>query len=503
MRQVDGISYQRYLCRPTNGDTPHTLRSEMPGSTGPSLPPPSPPEPCPKHPGSRVVRHGKRRSRSGVERQLYLCHPLDGSASHRFRPQLSRLAVDHGETCPECAAQRGVNAGETTVAKGHRFTSRVVAAALDRLAAGDSYGSVAVWARGKMDAHADHAAFDFKFVGKTATAQRKNAWRLAADWTETFSPVLWSPWAERAREQVLTALDGPTKDRPIVTLMLDDIPVFSRSIKGVGQRQRFSVLAASESFLDRDTGERVSRLRLLRAFPNHGVEAYKLVLAELDYVPDIILADGGTGIGGATQWLTTNNPDRPFLSALSAYHLRNQIRRQFTDLARPYGFHPGDLIERLEDFTFCSSAAAWQAWWHDYEARLRAQGIPESAWPRRWVKKMKPRVDEMMEALDGDRVVPRSTGALESVLFKIVKPSLEGRAQGFGNLERTNRLLDLMVLRANGEFDNLGRVADQLSRDARTHDGYAPVVRQITDVRSYRSLLDAEVPDRLAKELGL
>ena len=68
---------------------------------------------------------------------MYRCYPDNGEEPHRFRPVLSRLVVEHGETCPECAALRGVNQGDTTAARGHKFTTRIVAASLERLAADD------------------------------------------------------------------------------------------------------------------------------------------------------------------------------------------------------------------------------------------------------------------------------------------------------------------------------------------------------------------------------
>ena len=434
---------------------------------------------------------------------MYRCLPDNGDPAHRFRPVLSRLVVDHGETCSECSSLRGVNKGDTTAARGHKFTTRIVAASLERLAAGDSYGSVAGWALTQMEAQHTHAVVTPIAARHTPAKARQNAWRLTADWVETFSPTLWDAWSSEARAEVIEALGGPVKDRPVVSLLLDDIPIFARSNRGVRGRQRFSVLAASESFLDRDRGTRVTRLRLLRAYPDHSAEAYKLVLAELGYVPDIVMADGGKGIGGAVRWLEKTNPSRPFLTCLSAYHLRSQLQRQFTKTAKPLGFEPGDLIERLENWSFASSGVAWRAWWSDYETRMRAQGIPESVWPTRWIKEVKPKVDMQMDVLDDEHVLPRSTGSLEATLFKVVKPSLTGRAQGFGNLTRTNRLLDLMVLRANGYFDNLSHVTGQLSADALQHDGFAPVVRSIVDERMTRSLLDEEAPERLVRELGL
>ncbi len=263
------------------------------------------------------------------------------------------------------------------------------------------------------------------------------------------------------------------------------------------------MLAASESFIDLDKGERVTRLRLLRAYPDHSGDAYKLVLAELGYVPDIVMADGGPGIGAAVRWLKKTNPGKPFAVCLSAYHLRLQLRRQFANLTSKHHFEPGDLQDRLRNWSFSSSSVSWQTWWSDYENRLRAQGIAPSAWPRKWMNEVKPTVDAQMLVLDQSHVLPRSTGSLEATLFDIVKPSMNARGQGFGNLERTNRLLDLMTLRANGVFDNLQSVTDALVADARRNDGFAPPVRTITDVRKVRSLLDETMTERLVKQAGL
>jgi hypothetical protein len=332
---------------------------------------------------------------------------------------------------------------------------------------------------------------------------RKNSWRLAADWVEAFSPVLFEPWSTGARTEVQAVLAGSNKDRPVVALLLDDIPIFAKSSFGVTKRQRFSVIAASESFIGRDTGSRVTRLRLLRAFADHSGDAYKLVLAELGYVPDIVLADGGAGITIATTWLHEQNPNTGFTTFLSAYHLRHQLLGQMSTLTHEYGFHPGDLALRVENWSFIESSFSWQAWWSDYENRMTSQRLPKTAWPKKWMESIKPIVDEQMPVLDEHHVLPRSTGALESVLFRIVKPSLSGRALGFGNLERTNRLLDLMTLNANGYFEDRANIATLLVADARGHGGYVPPVRSIADVRMTRSLLDDTVPAKMVKARGL
>jgi hypothetical protein len=500
IQKRSGVDHQRYLCQPVNDGKSHSFFVPIVGAEPLQPVPPSPPERCSIHPNSRTIRKGKARASRGVERQRYLCYPKNGDPPHRFSPPLTRLVVNHGETCAECASLRAVNRGDTNAARGHRFTTRIVAQSLERLANGDSYGETAVWARRQMEAHRRHGVASNR---KSTTRERTAAWRLAADWVESFSPVLFDPWSEVARAGVLELMSGPVKDRPIVSLLLDDIPIYVKSSQGQNQKGRFSVLAASESFIDRGSGQRVTRLRLLRAYADHSADAYKLVLAELGYVPDILLADGSRGIAAAAAWLEKSNPDKPFLLCLSAFHLRSQLLRQLDVREREYGFRAGDLEQRLENWSFVATTFSWNAWWVDYTTRLQAQGIPVTAWPTKWINEIKPIVDKQMPVLDEHRVLPRSTGALESVLFRVVKPSLELRALGFGNLERTNRLLDLMTLRANDQFDDMGKVVALLNADARKHDGYVAPVRSIADVRMTRSLLDDTVPAKLVKQRGL
>ena len=465
--------------------------------------PPSPPEKCPTHPTSRVVRDGKTRGARGVERQRYRCFPKNGDTPHRFTPALSRLVVNHGDTCPTCATHRAINQGDTNAARGHRFTAAIAAQALIQLSEGHSYGAVSVWAKAEMDRHSTHEELAAPLLGRAGARQRSRAWRLAADWVENFSPVLFEPWAAKRRQEITDLRARNMKDRPFVALLLDDLPIFAKSSQGMTQRQRFAVIAASETIVDQNTGERTTRLRLLRAFADHSTEAYTLVLDELGYVPDLIIADGSKAISSAASALAERHPDQPFQLCLSAYHLRQQLTRQFARLTSKYGFQPGDLALRLENWSFIESDFSWQTWWADYERRLNAQGIPETARPNNWIRDTKPLVDAQMPLFDEFAVMPRSTGALESTIFRVVKPSLSGRALGFGNLERTNRLLDLMTLRANGELGSVASIVAKMNADARSHGGYVPPVRSIADVRMTRSLLDDTVPIKLVRERGL
>ena len=103
--------------------------------------------------------------------------------------------------------------------------------------------------------------------------------------------------------------------------------------------------------------------------------------------------------------------------------------------------------------------------------------------------------------------VPRSTGALENLFSGYVKASIKPRSRGFGNLIRTNQLLDLFVLRANDYFDDHARVVRVLRKDSvegdPLHPGFAPPVRAITDSGLDRSLLDDSVVSVLIKKRWL
>jgi len=215
-----------------------------------------------------------------------------------------------------------------------------------------------------------------------------------------------------------------------------------------------------------------------------------------------VLSDGATGIFQAVR-RTLAAGGREFQPMLSAYHIRKQLRRLFTTMHKRGGFHPGQLDVELENWSFCASSAAWESWWAQLEARARAQGMPPSSWNTKWVQQFKPVVDAQMPVLDELGTVPRTSGALEAVLHNTIKPSVISRARGFGNLARTNRLMDLMVLAANNHLDNAAGLSQVLRTDAEDHAGFAAPTRRITDQGMYRSLSDPVQLDELLCNAGL
>lgn len=90
--------------------------------------------------------------------------------------------------------------------------------------------------------------------------------------------------------------------------------------------------------------------------------------------------------------------------------------------------------------------------------------------------------------------MPLSTGGLETLIAMRIDPLLERRRTGFGNIERTNHLLDLVVALEHGAFDNLAEVARQLRDDGARHGGWTVPLRDVAGPRPaggyYSSLRD-------------
>jgi hypothetical protein len=347
----------------------------------------SPPPECPEHPGSHVVRNGTYGKTTAKPRQRYLCRPADGSPAHSITPVLARDHVHEGhERCDHCDEHRGVHHGETTAAWSHSWNSRVVAEALERLSRGDSYAEVSQWARRRTDTDAKRVRRvprdgDLVVADRSDAARvRRNAWHTAADWVEAFGPVVFEhveqqlrdrAAAERARLDALLA-DGAPLDRPQV-LLLDDVPVYGRTLDRAARRDDgFFLLVAAEQ-LDVD-GVGRPRLRLVRAMPKSNTAAWRLVFDELGYDPDVVVADAGTGIGAAIR--AHFDPARTRLVP-SLWHVTRKVEEALSTSSRATVATPAGkrLIDPLEHHLrllsrgsgVLADEAAWAGWWDKLE----------------------------------------------------------------------------------------------------------------------------------------
>lgn len=361
-----------------------------------------------------------------------------------------------------------------------------------------------------------------------ASVEAKNLWHIAADWCEVFGPVVWEPidaklreraTVERARLDELKAA-GAELARPQV-LLIDDLPVYGRDDAGAKRSRRdsgFFLLTAAEVTWQApdpwDTlGEPIARteLRVVRAFAKSNTPAWRLVFDELGYAPDFVVADAGTGQLAAVG---AHYPNTVFVP--SVWHLGQAIRTALRDVPAAHVvtaagkvLHP-DLEAHLHQLRRGTDALATPQgharWWDELLTWARQHRVPvEKLNGRR--RDYEPRMAAAIPMLAAHPQVPISTGGLEAIQRRVLAPILAGRRAVFGNIERTNTLLDLAVAREHGAFDNLADVARLLRRDATREGGFAPPLRAVADPigtrGKYSSLRDVTLLHHLAESRGL
>ncbi|HEY0904742.1 MAG TPA: hypothetical protein VGE14_12720, partial [Marmoricola sp.] len=358
-----------------------------------------------------------------------------------------------------------------------------------------------------------------KYAGSELSA---NAWHIAADWVEAFSPVLWDDLqprlaaadAERraASDAVLAqhghlaagdlvSGDDPEYRSPLtqpVVLMLDDIPI---QVKG--RRDYYVLVAAQVEWAQRpalpgsptETLGRGVKLRLVRGYGTNANEAWKLLLAELGYRPDFVVADRGKGLNKAVA--DAFGPSVPNLPSL--FHMRAAVEKGLlsidgaraeketnTDkyvarILRPELATHMEGLRRKQLHTM--TASDWTGWWDELEAILVGLRLPiEKVRTKR--EEYEASVKELLPVYRAYPQLPVSSGGLEVAIRQRIGPVLTGRAHAFGNLERVNRLFDLVVARDHGTFDDLAAVTELLRADATANDGWATSLREVSDVRT-------------------
>jgi len=345
-----------------------------------------------------------------------------------------------------------------------------------------------------------------------SATEGRNAWHIAADWTEAFSPSIYEPLDAKLRRQALTADTHPK------VLLIDDVPVYGQELDPQARKGRvrrdsgFYVLVAAEVL--HDTGTPATKLRLARAMAKSNTQAWRMLFDELGYVPDFVVADSGTGILAAIDAhfdpaVTTFIP--------SLWHLGNRVETALagtagafrtttrgTELIPPLRNH----IRRLSRASgVLNNTDTWSAWWDDLEQLLVAYALPLDKMRTQRKRSEKLMADALVK-LAANPDIPISTGGLETLISKHIEPVMSSRRRGaFANLERTNRLLDLAVARHHGAFDDITNVIAALREDMNPNGGWTVPLRDIADARppkgSYSSLRDATLLADLARQRGL
>lgn len=361
-----------------------------------------------------------------------------------------------------------------------------------------------------------------------ASVEAKNVWHIAADWCEVFGPVIWQPLsdrlhdralAERARLDALKAAGQPLV-RPQV-LLIDDMPVYGRDAGAVSRSRRgsgFFLLVAAEvewhapdPFDAQQLPVPTTSLRLVRAFARSNAPAWRLLFDELGYTPDFVVADAGTGQYSAVR---QHYPTSAFIP--SVWHVQNAIRTVLRDVpaarldAITGRTYVPALVEHLRLLHRGSPALTDKAgltdWWDRLLTWAQTNHVPTEGLRNRR-KMYEQRMADALPMMAAHPEVPISTGGLETVQRRVLEPVLAGRRWVFGNVERTNTLLDLAVARELGAFDDLTHVAGQLRIDATGANGWAPPLRAVADPGGtklrYSSLRDTALLRDLVAARGL
>lgn len=503
--RADGTKMLRFVCLPLGGKR-HWFEIDASHDSTHFIAP----QRCPDHPEAKVVRNG-RYSSSGHPRQRYRCYP-EGERSHIFTPVVPRQQVDHGEHCRTCSEERSIHAGDATAGRGHHYTAHQVARGLIALSRGDSYASVGATARDERWRQGEVRRAELNKKRRAAGQpllsalprrdDHSSAWRLAASWCETFTPLLWDPWDQACRKE--TEERGQEKGT-LRIVAVDDKPYYG-AVRSAGGRQEmmFAVLIASEIELDGSGELRSNRIRLIKFLPDRSEYGYTLLFHDLGYDPDVVLSDGGTGITAALTRMAKRTGHQP-RRVMSSYHIVRQLNAAFVKMAKatPPFVCPSHLLAELDEYMPLVSTAAWEAWWQRLEDAWNAQGIPKDRRMPTWQKTKLPIVSDSLALMETYPGLPRSTGNIESVVTSTIEPMLGIRAERLGNLARSNALGCLVTLRLNGQLSDPAAVAETLRMDARKHKGYAPPTRQVQDPGTYRSLLDASLTRVLVENLGI
>ena len=558
-------TWTRFFCRSLN-DERHYFRVLVSADGAANISLTKPPI-CLEHPKAKIVRNGKKGS--GVaKRQSYLCYSI-GNPPHRFSPPLSREAVAPLASCSGCDELLSPHRGSLTASRHTPWTLAAVVQALNNLSLGLSYAAVSRDLRAQRTMAEEHLNLEHGIElgsrssgrseggsrsstgstrtdsiitddGATSSSSRireegQNAWHLAADLVEEYSPLLFGAVMEKvlsrekkAREVndvILNENPNATLKAPIVYL-LDDVPIYIKQWKSGRSRHQqdsWSLLVVVELLWQsaKDPSElpkREARLRLARAYPRANEDAWMLVLDELPVTPDFVIADAGIAIKNAVARRYAGQ-NVTFIPSL--FHIQKNIRKFLEKLpnassktgkriflARPL-YEAVDFLSR--DELIQSSKEQLAKDWDDLvDLVVKMGGSAKEINKQRTFNE--PKMLDAISILTNNPQLPASNAAVEAKIRLSLEPFLENRQARFRNLARTNYLLDLAVARSQGAFSDLNRLSKLIRQSNEAAKGWAPTPRQITDRQPvgagantpiYSSLLNAQIISRLSVVRGI
>jgi hypothetical protein len=405
--------------------------------------------PRPEHTGSRVRFDGQYGA-PGHRRQYYKCIPANGDRPHRFTELLPR-EESWKDACELCERDVELYEGPHAARK-YQFVARGIAEALVAVGAGASYREAAGVARER--------ARRLRIDPETGELRFTRHGSLVMDWVEVFAPVVFEPHRRRA---------WPTSG----SLLLDDLPFSVRNPRSGRQRIAFRVFSA--------VGYEGGRPRLwrLEAFASKSQADWEAFLGALDGVPPRVVCDHDQGVTSAVR---SRFPEAELY--LCEWHLRHALERLMGKTHAEDGCTVAidELLPQVE------TAFAGLTFWEPFVERAHAAAIPRlSEWLNTTGRIVEQQFRQRSLRVRRPADMPLSTSPLDA-FSNPIRASIQPRAYGLKNRERTNRMLMLMQLHANGQ-DDVHRYTRLIRAWLEANHGRPPVGRRgITDSRGTPSL---------------
>jgi hypothetical protein len=370
--------------------------------------------PRPEHAGSRV-RFDGRYGAPGHRRQYYRCVPSNGDRPHRFTEVLPR-EESWKDACERCERDVELHEGPHAARK-YQFVARGIAETLVAVGAGATYRDAAGVARER--------ARRLRADPQTGGLRFSRHGSLAMDWVEVFGPVVFEAHGPRA-----WPLSG--------SLLLDDLPFRVRDPRTGRHRIAFRVFSA----MGYDAGR--PRMWRLEAFTSKSQPDWEAFLGALDGAPPRVVCDNDSGLTNAVR---VRFPQAELY--LCEWHLRHALERLMAKIRSDDGHR--DAIDELAPQV--EAAFTGPSFWAPFLERAHAAGIPRlSEWLDSTGRIVAEQFDRRGRRSSRPADAPLSTSPLDAFINPI-RASIQPRAYGLKNRERTNRMLMLMQLHANGQDD--------------------------------------------------
>lgn len=481
-RQTNG-RVRRYRCFPLTGE-PHTSGAGIEG--GRRLHGQQGAPSCPHHPGSHVARHGPYGDTVGARR-------------HRWpgRVVADRLAEMAGGAS---YARAGRNALQAVGIPMSQVRRRSAPPAATRLPVTEAPTKPPA-----KDVNAPTGAGKKKRRVSAATRQSHRFWQIGAGFVEAFAPIVWARTDAKLCARTAAVRDGGQR----IVWLLDEIPIYARERGGKRKKtDGYGVLIVTEiDWTDTTTPDGTLSLRLVRAMPKITSIAWRLVFDELGVVPDMIVSDASTAIVAAHERHFAE-PRPLFMPSL--WHLAQALQKNA--LAAAMHGPPRDALRAhlallARDSPALAPTEVWHRWWDALFALAEASEAVRLDNLLTSRLNYEERLAEALPTLLADPRLRLSTGGLEGKIRDAIERVLHNREHVFGNVERTNNLMDLVVCQEAGDLLDRNAVARLIEADKRPHGGWTVPLRTIADPQPrkgrYRSLRDEAQMVAVAAKRGI